>query len=229
MCHVIVSVHIPKCAGTSFRHVLKQIHGVGFWPNYSADFSREGVPSGTTCIHGHFMADAYDRFWPERRLITMVRHPVQRLVSNYHHFLRRHDPSNPASIYLHGKGLSLRQFAELDLMQDEITRYTSGRKPADFAFVGISERYQESLLLLRRTFKIEGPMSATHDNVNPERATPNYSLAREDYDHIAKQNSADMAWYSEACRHFDAANANHVPDRRQLAESIARFMAHVAI
>ncbi len=114
-------------------------------------------------------------------------------------------------------------------MQNEIARYTSGRAPADFAFVGISERYQESLLLLRRIFKIEGPMSATHDNVNPERATPNYHLSEEDYAHIAQHNSADMAWYDEACRNFATANSKFVPDRRQLVDSIARFMAHVAI
>lgn len=175
------------------------------------------------------MADAYDRFWPDRHLITMVRHPVQRLISNYYHFLRRHDASNPASVCLHEKRLTLREFAELELMQNEISRYTAGRMPADFAFVGISERYQESLLLLRRTFKINGPMSATHDNVNPERITPDYHLSSADYDHIARLNAADMRWYDSACRHFDAMNAKFVPDRKQLVESIARFMAHVAI
>jgi hypothetical protein len=226
---VIVSVHIPKCAGTSFRHLLRQIHGTGFWPNYGIDFSHEAVPRGTTCIHGHFMADAYDRYWPERRLITMVRHPVQRLVSNYYHFLRRHDPSNPASVCLHEKGLSLRQFAELELMRNEIVRYAAGRAPVDFSFVGISERYMESLLLLRRTFKIEGPMSATQDNVNPERVTTDYILDADAYAHIARHNSADMAWYDDACRNFSTANAKFVPDRRQLVDSIARFMAHVAI
>jgi hypothetical protein len=187
------------------------------------------VPQGTTCIHGHFVADAYDGFWPERQLITMVRHPVQRLVSNYYHFLRRDDPSNPASVCLHAKHLSLRQFAELALMQNEIVRYTAGRSPADFAFVGIAERYEESLLLLRRTFKIEGPMNATHDNINPERDTPDYILSADDYAHIARLNAADMVWYEKACRNFEAANARFVPDRSQLRDSIARFMAHVAI
>ena len=226
---MIVSVHIPKCAGTSFRRVLQQIHGTGFWSNYGADFSRDAVPRGTTCIHGHFMADAYDRFWPDRKLITMVRHPVQRLVSNYHHFLRRHDPLNPASVELHEKKLSLRDFADLDLMKNEIVRYTCGLTPADFEFVGISERYEESLLLLRRTFKITAPLNCARENVNPDRAEADYLLSADDYAHIARNNAADMRWYDQACRHFDAANARYVPDRRQLVESIARFMAHVAI
>ena len=38
---MIVSIHVPKCAGTSFRHVLDRMFGARIWYNYGAIFCRE--------------------------------------------------------------------------------------------------------------------------------------------------------------------------------------------
>ena len=226
---MIISVHIPKCAGTSFRHVLQEMFGRLLWANYGDDFSRAAVPAGTQCIHGHFNALAYSEIWPEARVLTMVRHPVQRVVSNYHHFRREPDGRNSASIRLQAERMTLRQFAELDEVRNEITRYTAGLRPADFAYVGVAERFAESVLLLRRTLGVDKAISAIRDNVNPDRMTENYELSAVDFDHIAELNSVDLEWYEAAVRNFDAVNCTFIADPVKLRAEVARFVEQLAV
>ncbi len=208
---MIISVHIPKCAGTSFRYVLQRVYGRRLWLNYGADFSREAVPSDTACIHGHIPGRAYETAFPEHRIITMVRHPVQRVISNYYHFLHRPDERNPDCRRLHERKLSLVEFAELPNVRNEATRYVAGRAPDDFDFVGITERYAESVLLYQRMLKIEWPLPVLHDNVNRERTTPTYPVSLKEYDRIAALNDLDLVWYERACRVFEGTLAVHTP------------------
>ena len=55
------------------------------------------------------------------------------------------DPANPCCRALLEQKLSLEQFAELETMRDEATRYLAGKPLSAFRFVGIMERYAESL------------------------------------------------------------------------------------
>ena len=119
---MVVSIHVPKCAGTSFRNVLSDQFGSRLWLNYGsifteADFRPELIPANTACIHGHFLGDAFDSFVPRPRFMTWVRHPVDRVVSNYYHCLRSPDLRDDCCRRLHEEKLSLRGFAELDWMK----------------------------------------------------------------------------------------------------------------
>ena len=205
---MIISVHVPKCAGTSFRHALREYYGDGLWLNYGTIFSREQfraelIPAGTLCIHGHFFADAFDDLRQERRLITWVRHPVDRLVSNYYHFLRSPDMRDDCCRALYEKKLNLRQFAELDWMRNEATRYLANKSVADFAFIGIAERFNESLRVFVEKFSCPSEVAAPFVNINPERTTPNYDLTKEDYQYILELNANDLTWYQEAMARLD--------------------------
>jgi len=205
---MLISVHIPKCAGTSFRHVLEAVHGGGLWLNYGAIFTREQaaaglVPAAAACIHGHFFADAFDTLYPGRRLAVWLRHPVERVVSNYHHFLRSPDPRDDCCRQLHERRLSLREFAALDWMRNESARYLGGKPLADFAFVGVAERFAESLSVCRRTFGWHTPVPLPCANTNPERLTDRYALSPQDFSHLLDLNEADLARYEEAVARLD--------------------------
>lgn len=200
---MLISVHIPKCAGTSFRHVLQALYGDKLWPNYGAIFTRNQaqpglVPAHTVCVHGHFLADAFDDLDPRRHLLTWVRHPVERVVSNYYHFLRSPDMRDDCCRHLFEERLSLRQFAELDWMRNEATRYLAGKSPDAFAFVGVAENFTASLAVFARTFGWDCPLPAPRENTNPLRAGERYELRPSDYAHIRELNTADFAWYQEA-------------------------------
>ncbi len=205
---MVISVHIPKCAGTSFRHVLASHYGSRLWLNYGTVFSRtdyrpEAVPDTTACIHGHFFADAFDDAPRQARYITWVRHPVDRVVSNYHHFLRSPDMRDDCCRQLHEQRLTLRDFAELDWMRDEATRYLAGKPLAAFAFVGIAERFEDSLGIFANRFGWPTPDAAPRVNTNPERPPAGYALPEADYAHILALNARDFAWYQAALTRLD--------------------------
>jgi hypothetical protein len=210
---MLISVHVPKCAGTSFRHVLQGVYGDRLWLNYGTIFVRsqarpEAVPPGVVCIHGHFFADAFDELFPQRQLITWLRHPVERVVSNYHHFLRSPDWRDDCCRALYEQKLDLRKFAELEWMRNESARYLAGKPLSDFAFVGVAERFTESLQALSTRFGWPPRLSAPRDNVNPARFASHYPLSREDYQHILALNQADLAYYEEAVARLDALDAS---------------------
>ncbi len=215
---MIISVHVPKCAGTSFRHVLAELYGEALWLNYGTVFCREQfraelVPAQAACIHGHFFADAFDGLETAaaRQLITWVRHPVDRVVSNYHHFLRGPDMRDDCCRALHEQGLRLREFAELDWMRNCATRYLAGKAIEEFAFVGVAERFEDSLNIFADEFGWPASLSAPRVNTNPERKTDSYELASGDYEHILGLNAIDLAWYQRAVERLDQSMATRVP------------------
>jgi hypothetical protein len=200
---MIVSVHVPKSAGTSFRRVLEEVCGARIWFNYGTIFSREQakadlVPAGTKFIHGHFLADAFDDLFPDRRLVTWVRDPVERLLSNYHHFLRSPDMRDDCCRALLERKLDLRQFADLEWMRNYTAHYLANKPVGAFAFVGIAERFEESIRLFCESFGFRDATRIPRDNTNPERAGEAYALSPEDRAYIRERNAGDLAWYAEA-------------------------------
>lgn len=200
---MVISVHIPKCAGTSFRHILQGLYEERLWLNYGTAFIRsqaavEQIPRGTECIHGHFFADTFDDIFPDRQLITWLRHPVERVVSNYHHFLRSPDLRDDCCRTLLDQKLTLREFAELDWMRNMAARYLNGVPLDDFAFVGVAERFLESLHLFGRIVGWPAPLGVPRDNINPARLTERYEISPADHDHILALNPIDLRLYQDA-------------------------------
>lgn len=201
---MLISVHIPKCAGTSFHLLLRACYGDRLCLNYGRAFHRGQarelpVPSQAACIHGHFLADTFvDRF-ASATLLTWVRDPVERVVSNYYHFLRAPDMRDECCRRLHADQLSLREFAELDWMRNTMTHYFAGLGLDDFAAVGVSEYPNESLALIRARLGW-GSSGAIlpHANVNPNRPGESYVLDGDTRLALQRLNEADQDLYATA-------------------------------
>jgi len=199
----LVSVHIPKCAGTSFRTVLRSCYQERLWENYGRIFSREQarpglVPAGTRCIHGHFLADAFDDLLSDRELITWLRHPVERVISTYYHFLRTPDSRDDCCRALYEHKLSLREFADLDWMCNTASRYAADKVSSDFAFIGIVERFEESLARFENRFGGHADLPVPRNNVNPVRTLSVNRCAPADFAYILARNEHDYQWYEQA-------------------------------
>jgi len=149
-------------------------------------------------IHGHFLADSFDDLLPNRQLLTWVRHPVERLVSNYYHFLRAPDMRDDCCRELHERRLSLREFAELDWMRNLATRYMANKPVDDFQFVGITEQFQRSIQVFCSTYGFRNVMVFPRENTNPDRRRERYSLSPDDHAYILERNAVDYAWYNRA-------------------------------
>jgi hypothetical protein len=215
---MLVSVHIPKCAGTSFRTMLRASYRERLWENYGRIFSREQarpgvVPAGTRCIHGHFLADAFDELFPGRELVTWLRHPVERVVSTYHHFLRTPDFRDDCCRALYEHKLTLREFADLDWMCNTASRYAAGKACSDFAFIGLVERFEESLLRFHARFGGVAELPMPKNNVNPARSLSGNRIAPADRAYILARNERDYQWYEQA----GTSLARSAPPRRRFA------------
>ena len=81
---VLVSLHIPKTAGTSFAEVLKAWFGDGYVDHLPPDVPERPVTGAGLCVHGHFPAhrgySAAGRY-PGAQMITVLRDPFERMMS----------------------------------------------------------------------------------------------------------------------------------------------------
>ena len=171
----VVFVHLQKTAGATLRSLffsqyrpesLLKLEGerrtsdallAAYWA--SAEEQRR-----VQAVVGHFAGRDWD-FGPEARYVTVLRDPVERVVSMYYH-LQKHGSE-------HGKGLSLSEFVTEDdtrgtvhNFQTRVLGQVGGISPPHltpatlalakrnleqrFVVVGLTERFDESVLLMRR-------------------------------------------------------------------------------
>ena len=193
---MILSVHIPKTAGVSFRQILAELYREDILLKYWQMTDARGrvvshVPGHVRCIHGHFHPEALLPEFPRAQLVTWVRDPVERVISSYYHRLRSPDWLHPVDRELHARKLSLVEFAALDLMRNEMTRYFGAKQPGDFAFIGQTERFESSLDEFLRRFGF-GRIRARRENCNPGRMAERYPVDDRTRQEIAALNEQDI-------------------------------------
>jgi len=217
----IVSVHVPKTGGVSFREVLAELADGHIVFDYDdrplspappfarllRRLRRPALPSGTRVVHGHFVASKYRRLLPAARFATWFRDPVERLASHYHYWLREPDPANATCRRLIEEKLSLAEFAALPEMRDVHHRFLGGVPVERFAFVGLTERFDESMELFGALFCPERPLAVGRANANPGRSGERYDLGDGERAALAALNRADVLLHERAVRRFEALRA----------------------
>lgn len=136
-----------------------------------------------------------------------MRHPVERVVSNYFHFRRHPDPANRCCRALMEHDLPLERFAELDGMRNLAGRYLHGKPAHAFKFIGVTERFADSLAVFAATFRCRVPRRPPRENLNPERQDVSYALPARLYRRILDLNAEDHAAYEGASKRMDEALA----------------------
>ena len=209
----LISVHIPKCAGTSFSTALRRVYGnsllgdqvdqpmdpeMPFQKNFAAwkeEQDRKPAPPGIRAIHGHFWAGKYERQAPHAKRITWLRHPIKRLLSHYYFWLSKPELPHSLHKYFIQNKLSLLEFAGLpqlrNLMQNLFLR---DRSLDQFDFVGISEHFQEDLDSLCRQMnwskqQMTQERPTVHKDYKPDAIDP------ETEKKLRALNEADFALY----------------------------------
>ena len=184
---LIVSLHIPKTGGTSFGAVLQQAYPGGVAFCYRPDnrlthpllrdrrrlsdpeLLAELEASGIRVIHGHapaawFLPNISDpaRYW------TWLRDPVERVISAYYYLQSRTkrlagpDGRAPRDRI---RGRTLEQFAARLQHRNLQSRSLAEFDIEQMGFVGITERFEESLAILG----LPPPDAERTKNVNKAR------------------------------------------------------------
>jgi len=92
----LLSLHVPKCAGQSFRWLLQGWYGSRFFIHY---FQQHNAPPprhdwrAGVCIHGHFERSkklAIEDYYPAAdQFVTILRDPLEIAQSNYFFWKRK--------------------------------------------------------------------------------------------------------------------------------------------
>ena len=92
----IISLHVPKCAGQSFRAVLEKWFGERFFIHYFQQYNalpRKHPLQPGICIHGHFnhtKGFGVENYYSEvDQYLTVLRDPLESAISNYFFWKRK--------------------------------------------------------------------------------------------------------------------------------------------
>ena len=153
----LLSVHIPKTAGTAFRNILEQAYGInnviGDYPPDKIHQPDSKIAAGVKVIHGHFLPNKYKGYHSQAKRIVWLRHPIFRLISEYFFAKTIQDHENAIHAQLLNNNLNILEFAQIPNMRNFLAKHIEGMKLQEFDFVGIQEFYQEDLQDLQKIMK----------------------------------------------------------------------------
>lgn len=214
---MIISVHIPKTAGTSLGAGLRERFGERLLEDYTdrplsdtpEDVARRAAArvevreNGADLIerydavHGHFIADKYECLSDTTRFCVILRDPVDRVVSHYRQWTELPNPVNAMSRKVIEEGLDLPSFAAL-AGQATLYGLFLGKMPLErFAVVGLTEAYEETLRLFEAVTGVAVP--PREDNVAVDKS----SLTTVERQALAAAQPENMRLYDTARRRFE--------------------------
>jgi Galactose-3-O-sulfotransferase len=248
----IIFLHLPKTAGETLRRTLKWKYGSEMLYLHTLTEpaeSLEEVPLSkrrdARVLTGHLYYGVHE-YIPQRcEYITLLRDPVARVISFYYYILGRTDHYRHEELVRSGMSLEefVRSSPERGIENDQ-TRMLSGKGAGEldagelgrdaldeakrnlesFLVVGLTERFDESFILIRRALGWKLPLYVTKNvSAGPKPASATaVELIRERnqldlelYEHARALFSAAVEQQGESLRHevaiFKA--LNQVPNR----------------
>ncbi|MFG0773285.1 capsular polysaccharide synthesis protein [Vibrio plantisponsor] len=161
----VVSIHLPKTAGTYFRKVLFNSLGerVHFdygdrILDYSVDAlkirnkSHVNVNYNYDFIHGHFYLKKYFDSKTSHDFVTILREPLELMISMYNYLNNRED--NNILINM-AKTLSFEEFALHRWFNNHITRQLSDCPLKEFKLIGFQDNLETFLKKFELTYGVE--------------------------------------------------------------------------
>lgn len=226
----IISLHLPKTAGSSFGTALEKHFGNALFSDYADlpiskpiyERNREALISGIRiaeqgisdiqCIHGHFLPVKYLLLNAKKKLffMTWMRDPVERAISHYYFWQRSYDPQRtylPHHKRVIEEGWSLERFCLGTEFRNIYTQYLWGFPLEMFDFIGIVEFYEDDLAYFAHNFLNTG-LVAYKVNVGDKSLEIDPELKKE----IGKYHDKDVQLYQRALQMRLSRNAYQLTD-----------------
>lgn len=209
----LIFLHLPKNAGTSMNSILKknyiqkEIFEVRFNTDRTGNLTEfkempQDKRDNIKFLSGHFDFGLHEYFSNPFQYVSMMRHPVERTVSFYNYIKRKKshrllDVVKKKSLIecvtevkdfdvVNGQARKLSGTDDESLMLEKALENIDNH----FAFMGIQEHFEESMLLLGH--KLESKIGyLSHLN----RAGTNHEIDNELIREIEKLNQVDLELY----------------------------------
>jgi|SRR6185369_7759664 len=211
---MLVSIHIPKTAGTSFGTLLQQRLGerlmmdYGDWVGWETQESlarraervvnmrsrREELLLNHDAIHGHFIADKYLNLFPNVDYITFVRDPYQQAISNYDYIIRNPQIDHPGVQFVHQEKLGLVDFIRWNMRRNIQSLFLGSLPVEALAMIGITEQFTRSLALFNKMFGWE-LVDTVVANTNPVRRNEMYEISQDVREAVDEYCDQDIELY----------------------------------
>ncbi|WP_421897977.1 sulfotransferase family 2 domain-containing protein [Marinoscillum sp.] len=199
----LVSIHVPKTAGTSLAHSFCQAYGDDRVVSLTRKLVRGNennlnvhLHPNTRVLHGHFFYSEIDPHIladENIRLIAMVRNPIDRVVSNYHHFIKTTKEHFPGSRKWLRRFESLLKYASREHTQNVLNRYLAPYNWDRFAFIGVQECFAEDLARLSVLLGWDPNTEEYRLNVHKRKK----ELTQEEEYYLTRWNQEDIKLYEE--------------------------------
>lgn len=177
---MIISIHVPKTGGTTFKTFLKNAFPGRVYLDYSNNEKvKLKIPDKTEILHGHITALKYRDVYPNAKYITWLREPTQIPISMYYHYLRNPDYNSFLCKELYEKKLNLEGFINLRKNWNIINNFIADIPIEDFSFIGILEDYDKSIKRFTKQFDISENLIVKKVNYNPNRNQNKYDVSAE--------------------------------------------------
>jgi hypothetical protein len=215
---MIISLHLPKTAGVSFRATLEEHFGDALLKDYtdlpintpryernkaaleaSLEICQKDL-QGIECIHGHFLPIKYLLLAEKLdiQFVAWMRNPVDRLLSQYYFWQRKYDPTRSAD--LHKKVVeedwSIERLCLGPENKDFYTQYLWGFPLEYFSFIGITEFYEDD-----HTYFCQRYLGTTSQvkrlNIGPQGGSA-YTIEPSLREKIEQYHEKDMDLYQRA-------------------------------
>ena len=227
----LIVVHIPKTAGTTLNHILRRYyHPSAIVDIYDHEwdsanvlkklFSQNETP--IRVIRGHLRFGIHNLINSPSTYITMLRNPIDRIMSHYYHVLR--EETHPMHKEIVSRNLTIEEYVRCGVILDidngqtrqiaglpqpaigqctgELLQRAKAHIDTHFTMVGITERFPESLFCMKVLLGWRSwPFYSKH-NIGQDK--PIYQcLSRKTRDIIEKHNPFDCELYEYAKKRFE--------------------------
>ena len=236
----LIFLHIPKTAGTTLNRIIEwqyspfDIFTIDPYRIRATPERLERLPEDRRrrlrMVRGHMFYGVHKCLPQAATYFTMLRDPVARVLSAYYFVLRR--PLNPLYRKVKKERLGIEDYVRLfperhnlqcrliagvkdtPITDERLIDTAKGNLANSFSVVGISEQFEESLILMATTFDWQIPF---YKNCKVSRGRPQIDSATKDM--IRDYNRLDVELYEFGKELFaKSMQKNEARIRERLAE-----------
>ncbi len=209
----LIFIHLPKTGGSSILQTLISIYGEEgvrhFERDECLDLNKEGrriidvLNPQVKVIHGHFFFDEVNDIAARdgSKLITFMRNPNDRVVSNFYWWKRTLDenPDHPAKDRMEE---SLKVYAARPETRNKMARFLRGADIDQFFFIGFLERFNSDLNALSRSLGWPETPVFHEKNLSKTKGASKENMSWRIRKMIEKYNREDWMIYRKALEKY---------------------------